>query len=185
MRGLSFSPAVISFGKDLGTRASLTVTFSDHPWGDAAPGFDKYVTERNYNPFEQGTFWGKFRARNPYLRGRNARLIRGFADQRYEDMDWRHYVMEAFDGPTPANAFTVTCKDGLKLADDDRAQAPRLSKGFLSADLAAGVTSATLLPTGSIGVLEYPASGKVAIGGSEICAFTRVGDALTLTRGQH
>jgi hypothetical protein len=40
--------------------------------------------------------------------------------------------------------------------------------------------SLTLSPAG-IGNAEYPASGKVAIAGKEICPFTRSGDVLTLT----
>src|SRR5690349_5293148 len=39
---VSFSPATVSLGKDLGQRASLTVTFQDHPHSDTGPGYDKY-----------------------------------------------------------------------------------------------------------------------------------------------
>jgi len=98
-------------------------------------------------------------------------------------MDVRHYVIESFNGPDTAGRYSITAKDVLKLADGDRAQAPIVSQGFLTAELAADGTSATLNPSG-IGNLEYPASGYVAIGGKEICAFTRSSDTLTLTRAQ-
>src|SRR5262249_15134434 len=58
----------------------------------------------------------------------------------------------------------------------DRAQAPILSNGALSADILAADTTATL--TSGSGA-EYPASGYVAIGGNEIASFTRSGDVLT------
>lgn len=183
LRSVSFSPAIVSLGEDLGQRASVTCTFEDHRHSDAGLGFDKYLSGRGYDPFRQGTFFGKFRARQPYLTGRPLRLIRGLADQDISQMDTRHYVIESFDGPTPDGTFTITAKDVLKLASGDRAQAPRFSNGFLSANIAANAGSASLNPTG-IGDAEYPASGYVAIGGREICAFTRSGNTLTLTRAQ-
>jgi len=181
--GVSFSPATISLGKDLGQRATLNVKFRDHPHSDTGPGFDKYYAERDYNPFEQGSFWGKWRARQPFLKGRAIRLIRGFVGQTLAEMDTRHYIIESFDGPTPAGEYSLVGKDVLKLADGDRAQAPAVSNGFLVAGISAVALSATLSPSG-IGAAEYPASGYVAIGGSEIMSFTRVGDVLTIVRAQ-
>jgi hypothetical protein len=183
IRDIAFSPATISLGEDLGQRATLSITFEDHRHSDTGPGFDKYRSERPYDPFRQGTFWGKWRARQPFLRGRPVRLIRGLLGQTLAQMQTRHYVIESFDGPTPEGTYTLVAKDVLKLADNDRSQAPRLSNGFLAAAITNAATSATLSPSG-IGDLEYPASGYVAIGGKEICAFTRSGNTLTLTRGQ-
>ena len=79
--------------------------------------------------------FGKFRARNPFLRGRACRLIIGYVGQALADMETRHFVMDSSTGPTPDGAFTITAKDVLKYADDDRAQAPRPSNGSLLADL--------------------------------------------------
>lgn len=181
---VNFSPAIISLGEDLGVRASLSVSFKDHPWSDTGDGYDKYVDERPYDPFKTGTYWGKFRARQPFLRGRAIRLIRGFLGQTLAEMETRHYVIESFDGPTSSGQFTITAKDVLKLADGDRAQAPRISNGFLVAGITNTAGTATLTPSG-IGNAEYPASGIAAIGGNEIVTFTRSGDTLTLTaRGQ-
>src|SRR5690554_3205952 len=76
---VSYDPAVLSLGeKSLGTRAKLSVSFNDHPYGDTGTGFDKYYAERGYDPRLVGTFWGKFRSRHPILNGRAIRLIRGF-----------------------------------------------------------------------------------------------------------
>lgn len=168
---VSFSPATISLGEDLGIRASLTVTFKDHPSGDASTGLDKYYSDRSYSPFSQGTFWGKFRARHPYLRGRSLRWVMGFTGQAIGDMETRHFIIDSFNGPTPDGRFTITAKDVLKLADDERAQAPFLSNGSLLADITSGATSFTVTPDG-IGA-EYRTSGHIAVGGKEIMSYTR------------
>ena len=184
---IDFDPAVISLGEDLGQRATLTVSFNDHRHSDTGEGFDKYVgdspSSRPYDPYTQGTFWGKFRARQPFVRGRNLRWITGFLGDDLADMETRHYIIDSFSGPDNNGKFTIIAKDMLKLADGDRALAPVVSNGFLNAGITNVATAATLSPSG-IGDAEYPASGFVAIAGSEICSFTRVADALTLTRAQ-
>eukprot|EP00873_Tetraselmis_striata_P020805 jgi/Tetstr1/441069/TSEL_029337.t1 len=149
-----YEPAELSLGEpSLGVRAKLSVTLSDHPYGDTGAGFDKYRTERTYDP---------------------AKTL--------EEMETRHLFVDSTDTDEDGR-FTITGKDVIKLADGDRALAPTPSKGYLVADITAGATSATLAPSG-IGNAEYPSSGHLAIGGSEIVAFTRSGDTLTLTRGQ-
>lgn len=181
---LSITPAIVSLGKDLGTRASVRVSFSDHRWADTGEGFDKYVSERDYDPYTQGSFWGKFRARQPYLRNRALRVIRGTLGQALAEMETRHFIIDSFNGPAMDGKYSIEAKDVLKLLDGDRAQAPRVSQGLLTSVLPEAGTSATLNPAG-IGDLQYPASGLAAIGGKEIVAFTRLGDTLTLTRGQY
>lgn len=179
----SVSPSIISLGEDLGLRAEMRVTLKDHPWPDTGPGGDPYVAERAYDPFKQGTYWGKWRARVRYMRGRSIRLIKGYLGQPLDEMETRHFVIESVDGPNADGSVTITAKDPLKLADGDRAQCPVASRGFLQAEITDSGVTANLAPAG-IGV-EYPASGYVAIAGAEICAFTRSGDVLTLTRAQY
>jgi hypothetical protein len=183
IKTIDYEPTIVSLNGELGQRATLKVVFRDAPHSDAGVTWDKYPTERTYgDPYNRGTFWGKFRARNPFLRGRNMRLIRGTADQAVAAMETRHFIIESIDGPTPKGEFSIIAKDALKFADGDRAVAPVLSNGFLLANITNVATSATLSP-GGIGA-SYPASGAVAIGGNEVCTFTRSGDVLTLTRGQ-
>ena len=57
---------------------------------------------------------------------------------------------------------------------------PRPSTGTLAADITSGATTLTASPSG-VGDAEYPASGKIAIGG-EMMSFTRSGDTFTVTR---
>jgi hypothetical protein len=169
---VSFTPATISLGQNLGERATLEVSFTDH----------RHIL--GGEPFGQGTFWGKWRARyGQKLRGRSIRWIQGLLGQALEEMESRHFVIESTDGPRPDGSYTIIAQDVLKLADGDRAQAPRLSSGSAVGALDTDDTSVTLTPSG-IGNAEYPASGYVVLAGKEICAFTRVGDVLTLTRGQ-
>src|SRR3569833_551747 len=78
---VAITPGRISLGEDLGQRESVSITFGDRPHPDTGAGFDKYLVDRIYDPFSQGTFWGKFRARQPYLKGRTLRLFRGFVGQ--------------------------------------------------------------------------------------------------------
>ena len=67
-----------------------------------------------------------------------------------------------------------------KLADDKKSLFPRPSTGTLAADITSGDTTLTASPSG-VGNAEYPASGKIAIGG-EMMSFTRSGDTFTVTR---
>jgi len=180
----NFSPSTISVGKNLGIRGSLTVTFTDHPHTDTGDGLDKYVTERGVDPYAQGTFFGKFRARQPFLRAREMRLIQGTYGQAIADMETRTFTIEGFSGPNRDGKYTVTAKDNLKRADSDRALWPELSTGSLVADITDVATSATLTPSG-VGDTDYPASGYVTIGGKEIVSFTRSSDVLTITRAQY
>lgn len=169
---VSFTPARISLGKDLGERASLRISLRDH----------KHIF--NGEPFDQGTFFGKWRGRyGTKLRGRELRLIRGQLGQSIEQMDTRYYVIESTDGPGFNGVYSIEAKDILKLADDDRAQAPALSNGSLAGSIDNAATEITLSPVG-IGNAEYPASGWVCLGGKEVVSFTRSGDVLTITRAQ-
>jgi hypothetical protein len=169
---VSFTPARISLGKDLGERASLRISLRDH----------RHIF--NGEPFDQGTFFGKWRGRyGTKLRGRELRLIRGQVGQTIEQMDTRYYVIENTDGPDFKGVYTIEAKDILKLADEDRAQAPALSNGSLAGSIDNAAGSLTLSPAG-IGDEEYPASGWVCLGGKEVVAFARSADVLTITRAQ-
>lgn len=175
IENVTLSPGTISLGENLGTRATLTVIFRDHQSSDTGEGLDKYFAERAYNPFERGTFWGKFRARFPYLRGRALRWRSGVlsADgQTIEQDTTRHFLIESFDGPTPDGKYTLVAKDVLKLVDGDRAQAPLMNSGFLISSIASNASSLQLSPAG-VGDEEYGIEGYLLIGGKEIVSYTR------------
>lgn len=185
--GVRVTPAKLNPGgadrnaRALGQRASLSVQFQDHPENDRI--VDPYRTQREYDPLERGTFWTKWRARNPYYMHRPIRLRSGYLlGGRIVDEITREFVITGFSGPDAQGNVSIQGKDILTLAEDEKAQAPIASTGKLAAAISDSDTSATLTPAG-IGDAEYPASGEVRIG-KEVMSFTRSGDTLTLTRGQ-
>jgi hypothetical protein len=173
----------------LGKRAVITATFDDFPYHDRF--MDKYQSERlsgaaqlsgvGYDPRQQGTFWTKFKARNPNYAGRPMREITGFINDGVLTVDTvRHFIITEIKGPDTNGRVTVEGKDVLKLADDDRALAPLPSRGKITEDIDdTGGATVALNPAG-IGS-EYSASGFAAIG-SELVRFTRSGDNVTITQ---
>jgi len=178
----SISPAKIDLSGGLGTRASVSLTFKDHPSSDI--NIDKYVGDRSYIAFERGTYWTKLRARNANYENRPLRVLSGYlVDGKYDQANFttRYYIIDKMD--VTSGQARITAKDPLKLAGMKKAQAPKASTGQLLTALTSTATSATLTPTG-VGNLEYPLTGKVLIN-SEVLGFIRSGDTLTLTRAQY
>ncbi len=183
LRGISITPAEITAGKGIGLRAACSVSLQDFPHSDIR--IDPYVNERTYIPINRGTFFGKLKARNPYYNGRIMRVYNGYLEQdgsyNIDNFEVRTFVIEQWDGIDTNGMTKITAKDILKLASDDRAVCPKASIGKLNLDLTNVATTCTLTPVG-VGS-DYDASGFVRIS-SEVMAFTRSGDVLTLTRGQ-
>jgi len=171
----------------LGTRGGISVRFQDHPHTDRY--VDPYIANRvsrdaGYIATERGTFWSKWRARNPYYLGRVIRHKIGFIEgDQIVDVVTRTYFITSFDGPDASGNVSITGKDLLSQITNEKAKAPLASSGKLLASLTTGATSFTLDPVG-IGNQEYPASGVARIG-KELMTFTRVGDAMTVTRAQY
>lgn len=180
---ISYTPSMLSLGSSIGARSSITVNFADLLTPDTGPAGDPYIISRDYDPYKSGTYWGKFKARHPYLKGRTLRWYNGKDTDSIADMEVRAFVIDSVIGPNAKGVFSITAKDPLKLLDEKTAQAPKLSKGVLSAALNSTQTSLTLSPSG-IGEQEYPSNGMVSIAGNEIVSFTRSGDSMTITRGQ-
>lgn len=171
----------------LGKRARVTVSIDDFADTDLA--VDKYAAERvtgaaqldgiGYRPQDRGTHFRKMRARFPFYNGRPLRVLNGYAGDALSSYTVRHYVISEWDGPDSAGRIKVTAKDIFDIAENDKSVLPALSRGKLAADIGDGIgETATLLPA-TVGA-EYPASGRVCIGG-EVARFTRSGDVLTLT----
>lgn len=179
------SPAQINPGgaaksvSALGRRASVTAVFQDHPHTDK--GVDEYVSQRPYDPLTRSTMWAKWRARNPYYLNRALDFASGyFKDGQLVDGISRRFVLTDMVGPDASGRVRITAKDILTLLDGDKAQAPLVSTGTLSADISEAAGTATLSPAG-VGDLEYLASGFVSRGG-EVMEYTRAGDVLTFVQ---
>ncbi len=174
----------------LGVRARVTVRLQDFTNNDTW--LDKYQAERlsgaalfsgvEYNPMDRGRFLSRMFARFPYYMGLPLRVRRGYVGDDPASMPTEHYVIAELTGPNAAGVVSITAKDVLDLADNEKAVYPSASLGKLLADLTIDATTATLTPEG-IGDDDYGASGLVRIG-REIMGFTRSGDVLTLTRAQ-
>ena len=177
--GVSYTPSRIKLAESIGVRATLAITCQDHPFPDTGVGGDKYRNTRGFDPNTVGTFWGKIKARFPYLRGATLRWIQGNPEQNLDQMERRTFVIDRIEGPDTNGQVRIVAKDPLTVVDDQRAQAPALSRGLLATAISDTDSTAILTPSG-VGD-DYPASGKVAIGGSEIVSYTRSGDVLTLT----
>ena len=178
---ISYEPAKLDLGNSIGIRSSLRVSFKDHRSPDTDASGDPYIIARDYNPYELGTYWGKFRARHPFIRGQSIWLVQGTDNQRLEDMSRRQFIVESASGPDANGNYNIVAKDILKAIQGDRAQAPKLSQGYLQSAITNGQGTLTLSPAG-VGSL-YPASGFAAIGGKEIVSFTRTGDDMVIGRG--
>jgi hypothetical protein len=128
LQSVSTLPTQLNFGggardtQPLGRRGAITATFEDHPYSDIQA--DKYLDDRLYEPFEQGTFWSKWLARNPYYNGWTVRVRDGYIGQSISSMPARTYYLERVQVQGSSGRVTLTAKDALKLADDKRALCP-------------------------------------------------------------
>lgn len=171
LEGVSVSAAVLDPGRSIGQRETVTARFTDHLYS-----FDT-------DAYDAGTFWTKFRARYPSIQGSTLRVYRGDRGLDLADLERRTYIVDKLQ--INRNGATISAKDPLALVLGKAAQAPSASTGELSAAIDDNDLAITLVPAG-VGNLEYPASGRACIGGSEIVSFTRTGDAVTLsTRGEN
>ena len=182
--GVTSMPAELNIGggdsssSPLGTRASVTIRFSDHPYHDR--GTDPYWNERDYDPLAAGTFWSKWLARNPYYIGRGLRVLYGYIGQPLAEMKRRHFVIEKIDGPT-GGQVEIVAKDPIKMLDFVRSQAPFPSAGILLTAVDENSTTMRVAVSDLTGDDAYPLTGHGVLGG-EVMAFSRVGDDFTITR---
>jgi len=176
IKNISRRPLVIDPGEGLGVRESVTVSMRNFKSNDSE--FDNYPTSRTGNPYNKGTYWGKFSARWGSLEGYEFRTIDGYADQDISEMTSRYYVVDSTAGPDSSGNFSFTAKDIMKFVDGDKSQYPLPSKGSLLSSITDTDTSLTLTPAG-IGNSDYPITGFASIG-DENCQFTRSGDTVTL-----
>lgn len=143
---LKHAPTVLTPSKGFGIRSTVTITLTDHPDGDV--GTDPYLSDRDYDPNERSTFWGKWLARNLYYEGRVIRVKTGYLDSdgKYDANNFatRQYIIDKIAGPTPSGKITITGKDPLKFADNSRKQFPVASQATLNADITDIATSVVI-----------------------------------------
>ena len=174
VQSISTNPTKINIGgrkgksKALGIRSQVTIRLIDHPHGDNL--VDPYLSGRSYNSYERGTFWAKWLKRNPYYNGRALRVKDGYYGESLSEMKTRHYVIETISLPDSKGNVTIKAQDILRLADDDKAQAPAISTGKLLT--AINSTDTTIIVTGG-DVTNYSQRNSKAIRiGDEIIRYT-------------
>ena len=181
LKKVKVTPSIIKPQEGMGVRATIDVQLTDAPHHDI--GIDPYVDDRSYDPLERGTFWAKHLVRNPYYVGQPLRHYRGRIEgDEFVVESLHNFRMETMAGPSSGGQFKITGKDLLKLADNDRAKAPREATAALTADLNTTATSFTVQPAGAGN--NYAAAGYVRIN-QEVMAYTRSSDTFTVTRGQY
>ena len=172
---VDFAPTRIDREAGLGPRETVKITLADTTHNDV--GLDKYRSTRATPALQASTYWPRILARLPYWHRRPITVSHGFQDEPLSFVS-RSYVVDRIDGPNAKGEVTITAKDVLALADDDKVQIPTATGWTLAAAITSGDTSATLA-AGATG----PTSGTLLVD-DEAMTFTRSGLALTLTRGQ-
>lgn len=155
----------------LGQRGTVSVSILDHPGSDLR--LDPYVEDRAYDPLDRGTFWTKWRARNPYYQNRPIRILNGYLGEALGDMQTYNYVIDKFSGPDSAGVVKITGMDLLRLVDDNKAQAPALSRGELQGDLTISATAFNIVEAD---ISEYDAPAGTLRIGDEVITYTSMVD---------
>lgn len=174
LQSIRTNPAEIKLEGGMGVRAKCSITLlesSDYTqWGTIT---------------DPVRFWARWRAETPFYLGKRVSVFSGYiVNNTYNANNFirRDYVMESF--AQTAGGVSITGKDPLKLASNDRAKAPLESNGSLLTELTETTSTFNLQPAG-IGDLEYPATdGIIRIGEELILYTTRTGDNISgVTRG--
>lgn len=178
LRAAAFSSTKIDPGKSLGQRGTVVLTFQDGPWADRD--VDKYWSGRGYDPEAHGSYWGKLLARNKFYQNRVIRVYSGYLTTPVDlaNFECRTYFINKITGPDAKGVVKVHCVDIFRFADNLKVKVSPLSGGSVLAAFTTADTNFTLTPVG-VGDLEYPASGRIAIG-EEVIDFSRVGDVMTM-----
>jgi hypothetical protein len=143
IQNVSTAPTELNPSKGLGIRSTCSITLTDHPWTDI--GIDPYLSNRTYTPDDQGTFWGKFMARNSYYEGRKMTVKTGYLadDGTYDANNFisRTFFIDTITGPSKDGKVVIKGKDVLKFADSNRKQLPSQSRAELPSDITDAATS--------------------------------------------
>lgn len=182
LRSVDTAPTVLNVASGdsdfspLGLRAVANVVIDDHPYNDA--GIDPYLSSRTYDVEAQGTFWGRWLARNPYHVGYTIRVYDGFVGDDLTAMIEREYFVESID--RGARSVRITAKDVLRKITDTNHKSPPASTGVLAVALGA---SGGPVEIAGANLADYPAPGRVRIGDEVIAygASATVGTNVNLT----
>lgn len=182
-RGVKLIPTRIDLESGYGRRDLMQVSFTDFLDDDLQT--DPYLSTRAMKP--ESTFFRKFVARNPYLKGRPLILREGLGIDdpmtgkvriNLDEFRTRRYVIDRVDGPNNQGVVTFVAKDILKALDVQKLPTPSDAK---INDVNPMDTTQTVieLAEGSVDSLlaQWEASGVVLPSG---LFFVRMDDELML-----
>jgi hypothetical protein len=144
LKSISISPTAVDLSGGLGVRASCSISLDDHI--DYATG---------------SRFWPLWRAQNPYYQGARLRVLSVYIDgETYSETNAqpREYILESWS--YNRGSVSITAKDPLKLADSNRAQAPRATAITLTAPVTDSATSITVSSVTGWAVDDYLRIGE-------------------------
>lgn len=182
-----FTPTEIKPDGGVSLRSSVSITVTDFPHHDR--GVDPYIATRTYNANEQGTYFGKLLANNPYYVGRLMRVkdgyigVNGYSE---DDLQTRLYVIDKITGPVYSGdniTYTIIGSDLLSLAKNEKIQIPAPNDGALNA--AINSTDTSLVLDSGTTLTDYPTGGGLVVIGDEWITYTsRSSSTLSgMTRG--
>ena len=169
-----FTPTEIKPDGGISLRSSISITVTDFPHHDR--GVDPYFATRSYTANEQGTYFGKLLANNPYYVGRLMRVKDGYIGANgysESDLQTRLYVIDKITGPVYSGdniTYTIIGSDLLSLAKNTKIQIPAPNDGALNADINSSVTS-LVLDAGTT-LTDYPTGGGLVAIGDEWMTYT-------------
>lgn len=152
--------------KPLGQRSTIKIVVKDQAHTDQL--FDPYRAERSWDPFQRGTQWTKWLARNEYRLNFVINLYEGYAGEALSSMKKRQYFMQNISYPDGNGNVTITGQDILTKLQARKAQAPLASPGVLYVGINASAASFEV--AGAVEA-DYPATGTLRIE-DEIMTYT-------------
>ncbi|MBZ9674558.1 hypothetical protein [Mesorhizobium sp. ES1-1] len=112
--------------------AAVTVTLDDFPHHDR--GVDPYIASRSYDARNQGTFFGKLKARNAIVTNRVMRVNTGYIDaNRTVYTLTRTYFIDRIEGPDANGRVKIVGKDLLRFDEIEKTKMPRQPTATLTA----------------------------------------------------
>lgn len=168
LSSVSVSPTVLNLEGGLGVRATASISMNDHN--------DYTVYSSNGD-----RFWPRWRAENPYYQGARVRVLSGYiVNGAYDPINFqaREYILEKWT--YASGRVNITCKDPLKLADNDRAQAPKATTTVLAAEVLDNSNTIIVNDSAELAVNEY-----IRIN-SEVMLVTNIStNTISVDRGQY
>jgi len=159
--GIDTSPTRMGIGAGFGRLGRVTINFQDFTWG------------------ENGTYWAKLFAENPYRLDRKLKLYTGFYDGK--NFDWNNfreqlYFIKKVTGPNSTGRVTIQADDPLTLINPEQSSTPTAPNAKLFADI-------TATQTGTINITDntdFEATGGIVDLDGEFARYTATSGADSL-----